>query len=82
MYWMPLCVRHCYRNHGNLTDVETKDGLLEIRTKGLKVTRVLNEKDLPAKVPETKWDCDKERLEAAFKDNPSDISWPRFQYMV
>ena len=77
-----LCVRHCYRKHGNLTDVETKDGLLEIRTKGLKVTRVLNEKDLPAKVPETKWDCDKERLEAAFKDNPSDISWPKFQYKV
>jgi hypothetical protein len=50
--------------------------------KGLKVTSVLNEADLPLKVPETKWDCDKERLETAFKDNPSGINWQKFQYQI
>ena len=76
------CVRHCFRKHGKLTDVKIKGNMIEINTRGLIVTRLLHEEDLPVKVPETKWDCDKERLEAAFKDDLSGLNWQQFQYKI
>ena len=77
-----LCVRHCYMKHGSVTEVESVNNLLEVKTRGLKVTRVLNEEDLPLKVPETGWDRDKQRIEAALKGNPEDRNWQNFQYQI
>ncbi len=76
------CVRHCFRKHGESTDVKINGNKLEVSTRGLSVTRLINEDDLPVKVPETKWDCDKERLETALKEDPSELNWQSFQYRI
>ena len=77
-----LCVRHCYRKYPEERIPFSNDGVvLTAETRGLKITRVLNEKALPRKVPENRWDRDQQRIAAVYsKDVDKKMTWPHFRY--
>jgi len=79
-----LCVRHCYRKYPDERVAASNDGSSwSAETRGLKVSRVLYEEDLPRKVPENRWDRDQQRIAAVYNtDSDKEMHWPHFRYSV